>query len=198
MQQQYNLANTLMLLILSVFYNMKIQWRIPLLFAGTVIMMVVMAKTGASLKTPATPKGIIDLEFAYSTTKANIVTNAWAWQPGKSTDNNSVARINTYIDFIFLIFYALFLFFTCDRIAWLTKSNTGERIANGAIWAGLLDVIENAGMLYTLSGHGSGIMAFITTCCALIKWLLVIAAAGYAVVGIIQLLRHKKIRLLFA
>ena len=41
-------------------------------------MIVVMAKTGATLKTAATPNGILDLEFAYNSTKTTAVTNAWA------------------------------------------------------------------------------------------------------------------------
>lgn len=152
---------------------------ILILLVGTIIMIVVMAKTGALLNTPATPLGILDLEFAYNTTKTDVVLTAWSLQPGSTVDNISAAKINTYLDFIFLLFYSLLLFFTCDKIALINKSKTGVSIANGAIWAGLLDIIENAGMLMTLSGNGSGTVAFITTSCSIIKWGLAIAAVLY-------------------
>jgi hypothetical protein len=53
------------------------KYRLLFLFAGTLVMIVVMVKTGAPLKTPATPKGILDLEFAYNASKAYTVINAW-------------------------------------------------------------------------------------------------------------------------
>jgi len=155
-----------------------------------------MTKTGATLKTPATPKGILDLEFAYNTGATTTVLNAWL--PNGTIDNTSAAKTNTYLDFIFLFFYALFLFFTCDKIARITKNKIGALIANGALLAGFLDVIENAGMLITLSGSGSGKVAFITTFCSAIKWALAVIAVVYVLAGIVQLIISKKIRLLFA
>lgn len=172
------------------------KYFLLLLLLGTCIMIVVMAKTGATLKTPETPRGILDLEFAYNTTKTTTVLNAWA--PNTSADNTSAAKTNTYLDFIFLFFYSLFLFFTCDKIARITQNKIGALIAGGALWAGILDVIENAGMLITLSGGGSGKVAFITTLCSFIKWALAAIAVLYVLAGIVQLLMSKKIRLLFA
>jgi hypothetical protein len=169
-----------------------------LLLLGTIIMMVVMAKTGASLKTPLTPKGIIDLEFAYNTAKTNVVLAAWGPLHGEGANNITAAIINTCLDFIFLFFYSLLLFFTCDKIALINKSKMGLSIANGAIWAGLLDIVENAGMLMTLSGNGSGTVAFITTFTSIIKWGLVIAAVLYALGSIIQLLIQKRFRYLWS
>jgi hypothetical protein len=90
------------------------------------------------------------------------------------------------------------LFFTCDKIGRITKSKLGISMANGAIWAGLLDIVENAGMLMTLSGNGSGTVAFITSFCAIIKWGLVIAVVLYALGGIVQLIIRKQLSLLLA
>lgn len=169
------------------------KYALLILLAGTAVMIVVMAKTGAPLKTAATPKGILDLEFAYSAAKASEVKQAWL-----PADNIAAATINTYLDFIFLFFYALFLFFTCDKIARITKSRVGTLVANGALYAGLLDIIENTGMLMTLSGTVSGNTAFITTFCSIIKWALALAAVLYLLAGCIQLLMQKKFRLLLA
>jgi hypothetical protein len=168
------------------------KYLLLILLLGNVVMIVVMTKTGATLKTPATPKGILDLEFAYNTSKAAIVTTAWAG------DNTGAAKINTYLDFIFLLFYSLFLFFTCDKIARITKSKAGTLIANGAMYAGILDIVENAGMLMTLSGNTSGTVTFLTAACSIIKWVLALGAAVYCLGGFIYIITQKKLKLLLA
>lgn len=68
-------------------------------------MIVVMAKKGAALKTPQTPSGIINLEFAYDAAKTAAVNRAWE----EANNNIHTAKWNTYFDFTFLGFYSLFL-----------------------------------------------------------------------------------------
>jgi hypothetical protein len=163
--------------------------QLPILVIGTIIMIVVMTITGATLKTPTTPKGILDLEFAYNTTKVNTVTNTWLYN-GK-IDNIKAAKINTYLDFIFLVFYALFLFVACKKIANSytgSFSKIGLLLAKGALVAGLLDVFENAGMLMSLFGNTTTAIALFTTICSVIKWLLALGAVLYGLVGCIKLL----------
>ena len=155
-----------------------------------------MGKTSTTLKTAATPIGILNLEFAYNKAKTAIVVTAWA--PNNNIDNITVAKNNTYYDFIFLAFYASFLFFTCKKIAQIKNSNTGILIAKGAVAAGILDIAENAGMLFTLSGNVSSTVAIITAVCAAIKWLLAITAAIYCLAGIVYLIRHKKFYMLLS
>jgi hypothetical protein len=53
-------------------FNKKIN--LLFLFAGTLAMMVVMTKSGASLKTSAIPKRIFDPEFACNAAKESSVT----------------------------------------------------------------------------------------------------------------------------
>jgi hypothetical protein len=163
---------------------------LPFLFVGTMFMIFVMGKTGASLKVAHTPKGILDLEFAYNKTKTTSIINAWSLNI--IVDNISKAKINTYLDFIFLAFYASFLFFGCKKIAESNKSNIGLLIAKGALLAGLLDIIENIGMLISLSGYASNTIAIITTFCASIKWILAIIAVLYLLIGILLFAFRKK------
>jgi len=156
---------------------------LPFFLLGTLAMMIVMAKTGATLK-PATAHGILDLEFAYNTTKTNAVLTAWA--PANGLDNIAVAKTNTWWDFVFLFFYAGFLFLAGNKIASKTSggfSRAGKAIARGALWAGFLDIIENAGMLLTLSNQGSDTIAFATTFVSVIKWALAIIAVLYVMAG---------------
>jgi hypothetical protein len=171
---------------------MQINWRIPLLFIGTISMIVVMGKTSAPLKTASTYKNILWLELAYNNEKTGDILKDWG------SSNIEVAKTNTYFDFIFIFCYTLFLFFTCKKTALISKSKTGIWIARGALWAGFLDVLENAGMLATLSGNRAEGIAFATAFCSAIKWVLVIIAVVYLLAGLKQLLISRKMRLLFS
>lgn len=167
------------------------KYSLLIFFIGTMLMMVVMAKTGATLKTTATPLGILNLEFAYNAAKIATVINAWAPIPG--LDNIAAAKNNTYYDFIFLFFYAGFLFLACKKTAQIKNSNVGLLIAKGALLAGFLDVLENAGMLLTLHGYSSGSIAFLTTFFSVIKWTLAIIAVLYVLTGAL-VLAYRKIK----
>jgi hypothetical protein len=164
---------------------------LPFFLVGSLAMIVVMAKTGATLK-PATPHGILDLEFAYNTTKTAEVLKAWA--PANGLDNIAVAKTNTYWDFLFLFFYAGFLFLACKKIASKISgpvSKAGNHIAKGALLAGFLDIIENIGMLLTLCNQGSYAIAFVTTFVSVIKWGLALIAVLYVLTGVIALAFRK-------
>ncbi len=159
---------------------------------GSLVMMVVMAKTGSSLKTPSTPHGILDLEFAYNSTKVDKVV--YAWTTSGTTDIMAAARLNTGLDFIFLFFYAGFLFLAARGISSLYRGGfgkAGKLIGKGALLAGFLDILENTGMLVSLSGQGSGGIAFGTTLCSVIKWSLALLALLYVLTGTVGLLRTR-------
>jgi hypothetical protein len=161
---------------------------LPFFFIGSMAMIVVMTKTGATLKTPATPMGILDLEFAYNTEKTTAVLNAWA--PTSGTDNIAAAKINTYWDFLFLFFYAGFLFLACKKIAANIQgpvARAGNLIAKAALLAAVLDIIENACMLLTLNDQGSPTVAFCTTFISVIKWGLALIAVLYVLTGLLAL-----------
>lgn len=176
------------------------RYSLLLLLLGNAVMIYVMIVTGAPLKIPTdTPKGILDLEFAYNTSKTAIVTTAWA--PHDAVDNISAAKINTYFDFLFIFFYTSFLFFTCEKIARISSGKfrkAGVLIASGVIYAGLLDIVENSGMLMTLSGHSSPIIALVTAVCSVIKWLLALSAVLYCLAGLIYSITTKKTKSLLA
>ena len=147
------------------------------LLAGTIIMIVLMILSGKELKTTATPMGIVDLELASSKEAVQTIMLAW-----KNTGNDVIAkaRINTYLDFLFLIFYTLF-FYSCCQLLATSFSNKKKWvfihrcIGAFALLAGLLDVVENIGMLVSLSGIHSDKVAMFTCVAAYLKWLLVLA-----------------------
>ena len=161
---------------------------------GTLAMSGVVSINGSSLKNPATtPLGILNLEFAYNTSKASAVMNAWA--PNNIVDNIAVAIQNTWLDFIFIFFYSIFLFLASKALAGSIAGKFGRAgnwIAKGALLAGCLDVLENTGMLLTLAGKGSAAIAMATTICSVIKWELAILAVLYVLTGAIGLWLAKK------
>lgn len=70
---------------------------------------------------------------------------------------------------------------------------TGLMLANGAIVAGMLDIMENAGMLFTLQGNINNAVLSLTTTVSIIKWVLALAAVAYLLVfGAAYLFRLKK------
>ena len=154
------------------------------LVAGTVIMIYVMTVTGKPLKMPATPLGILNLEFAYNASKTGAVMAAWSIPGLNGIDTVQAAIRNTWLDFVFLFFYSLFLFYCCKTIAESFSGfiqKTGKVLALGALYAGLLDIAENAGMLFTLNGFSSNGIALCTTICSVIKWILALSALAYVV-----------------
>lgn len=157
---------------------------------GTIIMIVVMAKTGATLKTLQTPKGIIDLEFAYNNAKTTVVTNAW--RSNVLIDNIYAAKKNTYLDFVFLFFYSTFLFFSCKKVSIINNFKRGFLFAYAAIFSGLFDIIENTGMLITLSGIKSETIALLTTSCSVIKWGLVAVSILYLLISLVVIITKGK------
>jgi hypothetical protein len=166
---------------------------LPFFLLGSLAMIVVMTKTGAILKTPETPMGILNLEFAYNTAKTTPIINSWA--SINNADVITAAKNNTYWDFVFLFFYAGFLFLACKKIAAKTTgsfSRAGKLIAKGALWAGFLDIIENTGMLLTLNNQGSSTISFCTSFVSVIKWALAIIAVLYMLTGLLALAFRKR------
>jgi hypothetical protein len=168
--------------------------RLVFLLAGTLLMTIVISIQGASLTTPSTPKGILDLEFAYNTVRANAVVNAWTATSG--TDNVFRAKMNTCIDFAYLFFYSLFFFHACKLLAASFSGFlgiTGHLLAKGALAAGILDILENTGMLLTLTGHLSKYTTLLTFIFSISKWALVITIILYIAL-LTPLLILRKIR----
>ena len=172
----------------------KINWFF--IVAGTLIMMVIMMRTGESLKTPTTPMGILNLEFAYTGETASAVMSAWQTASPSGGDNIQSAIKNTWLDFVFLFFYSLFLFYACKTIAETfsgTLESLGKFLAMGALNAGLLDIAENTGMLLMLHGYTTNSLAMLTTLFAMAKWALALTALVYIIVTLPFYL-YKKIK----
>ena len=160
------------------------------------MMAYVMAESGKTLKTPETPLGIINPEFAHNSKKVNEVLVAWTFPGTNNIDNISAAIQNTWFDFIFLFFYSLFLFYACSSISTAFSGllhKAGKLMAAGSLYAGLFDIAENAGMLISLNGYTSNLIAFLTVSFSAIKWILVLAALSFIlIIGPVYLVKFLK------
>ncbi len=150
-----------------------------LLLACTAVMMILMFYTGRPLTTPSTPAGILCLEFAKTESVVDDIISSWKKTSSGTSEIVDAAKLNTYLDFIFLFCYSLFLASFCLRLAnSLSASKIFAKyfrvLAVLSLMAGLLDVVENTGMLTSLNEAGSNVVAMITAVSATIKWSLVI------------------------
>ncbi len=163
-----------------------------ILVAGTMLMIYIMSVTGKPLKTGTTPSGILNLEFASSAAATAKIVNAW-----EKESLIRKAEINTYWDFVFLLFYSALLFILCrgvsNRISGKNFLNkTGKFLAAGALAAGMLDVLENGGMLVSLAGIIQDNISLFTFTASVIKWLLVILCILYIIGGTLYILFKKR------
>jgi len=176
----------------------KFSWIF--LLAGTLVMMYLMMATGKTLKTTATPIGILDLEFAHNAGKVETILNAWSVK-GDSGSVIDDAKRNTYYDFIFLLFYSSFLFCSCKLLGKRSHSTptfkkTANLFAYAALAAGFLDILENIGMLQILHGNISDSITLFTSVSAIFKWFLVILVLLFLLIRLIsQLLLQNRPKL---
>ena len=158
------------------------------LIAGTLLMLIVMISTGNSLKNAATPLGIINLELANNAIDVQNILNAWENDISQNRDVIADAKKNTWLDFIFLLFYSSLFYFLCKKLISYFKAGSlwkriGNAVAIGAIAAGLLDVVENIGMLKSLNENVSDNIALLTASCSTLKWVLIFIIIIFLITG---------------
>jgi hypothetical protein len=139
---------------------------------------IVLTIQGHSLKLPATPMGILDLEFAKNENRVDEVVNAWQFR-------SLTALWNVLIDFAFLATYGYFFSKTMkylsaggSRSFWYRYYPLLNKLAWAPSW---LDAIENAimlGWLLRFVPAGSPIVVF---------WLVCVKFALAAILAIIAL-----------
>lgn len=156
-----------------------INIRIILFLLATTLGLFLLLRVQGALFTPASPAGILSLEFATLPHRvAEIIT---AWDAEGMTGR---ARTNIWIDFLFIPFYVMLFYTLCGSISVRMQgfpAKLGIFLAFGALVAGLLDVLENILMLLALHGHYGGFSALATTLLAGAKFLFLALAALYVI-----------------
>lgn len=138
------------------------------------------------LQTPLTFRGIIDFEFAWSSTRAAEIASAW-----EQAGFLEYARLSLWVDFLFLLGYSTALSTGCAIVAGALPGGWGEValwLAWGAWLAGVLDALENLALLRALdqiirSQSTPDILLQLAACCAAPKFVLVFVCLGYFIIG---------------
>ncbi len=156
------------------------------LLTVTMVMIAVMRWHGAPLITPVSKAGIVSLELAKTTKQASKIINVWKHLK-ESPDLIRHAITNTYIDFVFIIFYSLFLYSYCTFISTKQKqfpAGISRTLGMAALTAGFCDVVENYFMLLQLEQHVSATNAFLVWFFALIKFILLAATVLWCLLNV--------------
>lgn len=163
-----------------------------ILLISTVIVAVLMFLQGSPMKA-GEAGGILSLEFAPTKMDVEAVLEIWEEESTPGTNIINTAINNTRLDFIFLLCYSFFLFTCVKQLSvYFSAKNIFRFMAAAALLAGLLDIVENIGMLQSLDGNISDKTAFITAVAAYFKWILVIVVIVFLIISFVVKLARKK------
>jgi hypothetical protein len=154
---------------------------------AAIVMMVVMQWQGHPLKTPTTKLGIVHLEFADTATRLHELLAHW---------DNSVVKVNIWLDFFFIVSYVSFFAIACVYAAmkWADGSTlraAGMVLARLAFAAGVFDIAENLLMLQSIGGNYTDASLILTWYCAAIKFLVIAVIILYLLLSLPKLLGKK-------
>lgn len=146
---------------------------------STIAFAIYLARIGAPLKR-ALPHGILDLELPWSTERAEKVIKALG------AEGVRIAKLQTKLDFIFLLLYPIALSLSAALLAgglsgWAAV--IGLIITWGVLFAGPLDALENISMLRMLSNDIAAPWPQLSTICAICKFAVIFGGIVYLVVG---------------
>jgi hypothetical protein len=123
-------------------------------WTGMIAVIAVMAYYGRAFNKEPEKRGIICLEFA-NEKKGSDILHSWRNTEYGSSNVLEAAKVHTYIDFVFLIFYAAVLSLT----SWSRRRRETHPLIRSmlrmniflAVTAALLDVIENLILLQNMN-----------------------------------------------
>ena len=153
---------------------------------------VALRRLDASLRTPASPAGIVSFEFAASRERADQMLEAWG-ETGRR-----MARQSLWLDFLFLAGYAPGLALLCaapaDRARGehATRAALGDALAWGQLAAGGLDALENLALLRVVGGAPGEAWPALAAAFAGPKFAFVGAGFAYLIWGTIFRIRPRK------
>lgn len=175
----------------------KLKYWFIFFLIGTIVFVYIMSTTGSTLFTSKAKHGIVSLELAVDKSAADSIQSEWVSIQHGKYNNAELAITNTKWDFGFLFFYSFLLYVSLKWVA--GKNNTGYGLrrmafyaAPFALLAGMLDVIENAGMLQTLEGKSTEMIVKITYWSSLFKWALLLLLILVLILSFISKLVKRK------
>ena len=128
--------------------------------------------------------GVIAFELARTPARAHEIVTEWG------SAGRSAARLSLILDYLYLVFYGLFLFGACTAVAERWRRLGHPRIADLGLplaWAGLVaagfDALENVALLAVAGGHTGQPWPELAADFASVKFALSVAASLYALAG---------------
>jgi hypothetical protein len=172
---------------LAGFQPETLTWLFMLLLIATVLFFFWLESTGRRLRTAEAPLGIVSLELADTPERARQIIDSW----GETA--RDAARRNLSMDFVFIPLYTTLLavagimasrWFVAGGYVWM--GNLAVALAWGQWIAGLFDAAENCALLRTLQVHPDipDGLPQMSSWCARIKFLLIIAAVFFSLFGL--------------
>jgi hypothetical protein len=153
--------------------------KLLLAMLATVVAFMVLRWESAPLITASTPTGILALEFCKSPVKADMILSAWSIP---------VATWAVIIDFFFLAAYGAVFYFGSVTIASRLQNSRlrmfGHAMIGFSLIAPVLDIVENIGMLITLSGARSNWLLRLTCYAAWVKFACAAVVVLYLLVSL--------------
>ncbi len=138
----------------------------------------------APLETNEAPLGIISLELAGTLARAQEIVLSWRG------DGHIYAALSIGFDYLFLVLYSCTIALGCALLAKkLRLRSTAMAVAGVALaWlmlaAGLMDSIENYGLIQILLGTSNNSWPTLVRWLAIPKFIIVILAVGYLLLGL--------------
>jgi hypothetical protein len=136
--------------------------------------------------------GIIGFELAGSEHRAHEILADWG------DEGHDAAKLSLWLDYPFIVAYAAFwtlaVAATRDLAArrrWRRLAPLGDTVVAFPICAGILDALENVGLLLALGRHGGALAPLAATIFAAGKFLLFYSAVAYVVAGLVLRLRRR-------
>ena len=144
------------------------------------LMSAIMTIVGEPLTTAAAPAGIISFEFVGDVATAQAMIASW------DTTAKIHAGLSMGLDFLYPIIYAtaisLAVVVSSGRFqGWMNK--LGAWLAWGIWIAAVFDYLENISLIQLLLGSTNEFWAQLAYICATIKFILIILAIFYALLG---------------
>jgi hypothetical protein len=127
---------------------------------------------------------IVAFEVAKSAIVANDIMRGW----DESLRQDYLWSI--YVDYFLLVAYSGFLFYACRYTALLSRNQVVEGAAGFFSWlaplAGLMDAIENSGMIYTIRINVNDAVVHFTYDMAVVKFSLLLIVVLFILVAVLM------------
>jgi hypothetical protein len=161
------------------------QQRILLWISGifTLFLTIALSYVDQPLKNPVAPHGIVSFELAGSIQTARAILDSWNAQA------RLFAAFSLGIDFLYLTAYPLFIALLIYKLAEKFRKSYylfyrfGLALALLQPVAGVLDAIENYGLIRLLFGSMNGTFASLAFFAATVKFTLIVTGVLYFAVG---------------